>query len=813
MSAFAHEAQFLYNGNASINAQQKQALANQVSNKYGMDANQGMLVQSEQPGLGATRVLRTLHTHNGLRVWQSESVIVADGNGQLLSESTRDLRHGLSKKGQQLAASKAELNTTPKISAQQAIGIASARVAPNGSHIEQPQAELLIYPVMQSRRSAAAANKPESQLNALDMETVVAGYELAYRVKVRMMSSGRPVLFDMFVNAENGQILQQISAMHSVVGSGNAQYYGKVPINTTQSGNQFKMLDPSRGVGGQFGGLAITNANRSSNAGSVYVNSTNNWGDGKQFVANGSTTSANGQTAAVNALWGAMNTYDLLKNVLGWQSLDGRNTATYIAVHVNSNYENAYYSDSCRCMFIGDGANTFYTLSSLDVIGHEMGHGVTAATSNLAYTGESGGLNESASDIIGEMVEAYAKGGSKGASVPAGNDWVMGKEISKRGTPLRYLQKPSKDGSSPDAWNSNLGAMDVHYSSGPNNRMFYFLAQGSNASTGHDAHSSYLTKTPKAMSGIGSDKAFRIWFKALTTKFTSGTNYADARAKMIKTAQELYGAGSKEEIAVTRAYAAINVGADIDEGPVAFGIGSNPENASVQAGASASFSVAGRGGKTPYSYKWYKNNVLINGASGASYSFTATANDNNAQIHAVVTDAAKASATSAKAVLSVTSTPLNSELISNGGFEQGASGWAGDVGVINSWREMPAASGKNNAWMGGNGTMYTENLYQQVTIPVTAKSATLSFMLHINSDEPRATVAADKMTVSVLDSKNAVLKVLATYSNQNKATGYQKRSFDLSAYKGKTIRILFSETENFFYQTSFVLDDVSLIVK
>jgi hypothetical protein len=67
------------------------------------------------------------------------------------------------------------------------------------------------------------------------------------------------------------------------------------------------------------------------------------------------------------------------------------------------------------------------------------------------------------------------------------------------------------------------------------------------------------------MSGIGTDKAYRIWFKALTTKFTSSTNYADARNKVLLAAQELYGATSKDAIAVQRAYAAINVGADVDE--------------------------------------------------------------------------------------------------------------------------------------------------------------------------------------------------------------------------------------------------------
>jgi Zn-dependent metalloprotease len=193
---------------------------------------------------------------------------------------------------------------------------------------------------------------------------------------------------------------------------------------------------------------------------------------------------------------------------------------------------------------------------------------VTAATSNLTYSGESGGLNESSSDINGEVVEAYARAGGKGDAIPAaGNDWVLGKEISKTGTPLRWMFRPSKDGASPDAWSASIKRLDVHYSSGPNNRMFYFLAQGSHADKTGDRYSKYLVKSPAAMTGIGLDKAYRIWFRANTTKFTSSTNYADARAKTIEAAEELYGKGSREAIAVQRAYAAINVGADVDESP------------------------------------------------------------------------------------------------------------------------------------------------------------------------------------------------------------------------------------------------------
>jgi Zn-dependent metalloprotease len=142
---------------------------------------------------------------------------------------------------------------------------------------------------------------------------------------------------------------------------------------------------------------------------------------------------------------------------------------------------------------------------------------------------------------------------------------VLGKEISRTGTPLRWMYRPGKDGSSPDAWSTTLKRLDVHYSSGPNNRMFYFLSQGSSADKAGDYYSKYLVKAPAAMTGIGTDKAYRIWFKANTTKFTSSTNYADARNKMVESAKELYGDNSKEMFAVQRAYAAINVGADIDE--------------------------------------------------------------------------------------------------------------------------------------------------------------------------------------------------------------------------------------------------------
>jgi Zn-dependent metalloprotease len=545
----------------SFSPQEKARLVSTLNGergKHGLDTDHGFAIAGQHPGERGKAISRLNHTYKGVRIFESESVVVSDAGGNIVSESIADRRSQLSAK---------RMNVKPQLHEQDAVKAALRAVGPYGVAIDPPKTELIIYPVMKTVRAAGAENKQESELNATDEIEVVDGYKLAYLVQTRMANGNKPVFHNTVVNALDGSVIEQWNMLQTVVGTGKSQYNGSVPINTTLSGASYKMIDGTRGTGGTFGAMAITNANHTTSAGSVYANATNIWGDGQQYIAGGSTVNANGQTAAVNALWGLMNTYDMLKNVLGWQSLDGNNTSTYIAAHVNTAYDNAYYSDTCKCMYIGDGGSYFNNLGSIDVIGHEMGHGVTAATSNLAYRGESGGLNESSSDITGEAVEAYARAGGTGATLPSpsGNDWMMGKEIAKDGQPLRWMYKPSKDGSSPDAWTTSLKRLDVHYSSGPNNRMFYFLAKGSNSSASSDYYSKYLTKAPLAMTGIGLDKAYRIWFKALSTKFTSSSNYADARLKVLASAQELYGVNSAEAKAVQRAYAAINVGADIAE--------------------------------------------------------------------------------------------------------------------------------------------------------------------------------------------------------------------------------------------------------
>jgi Zn-dependent metalloprotease len=790
-----------------------------ANDKRGLDQDHGYAVAAEHPGMAGTKITRLAHTYKGVRVFHSESVLVTNNAGKIVSESVADRRSGLGygASSAKMGGRYSSMSVQPSISAAAAIDMVVASVSPGAVHAAKPSAELIVFPIVAQVRLPSAANKIDSELNAMDLEEQVTGYELAYLVQTRMVAGGsRPVYYDTVVSASDGHVIKQWKALKTVVGTGNSQYNGAVPISTTLSGSTYSMKDATRGIGGTYGAMAITNANHGTSAGAIYTNSTNTWGDGLQYVAGGSTTNANGQTAAVNAMWGLMNTYDMLKNTLGWQSLDGNNTATYIAAHVNTAYENAYYDDTCRCMYIGDGGTSFNSLGSIDVIGHEMSHGVTAATSNLTYSGESGGLNESNSDIGGEAVEAYARAGGTGTIIPnTGNDWMMGKEIAKNGQPLRWMYKPSKDGASPNAWTSTIGNLDVHYSSGPNNRMFYFLSQGSNSTSTSDYYSSYLNKAPLAMTGIGTDKAYRIWFRAATTKFTASTNYADARNKVLLAAQELYGVGSKEATAVQRAYAAINVGADVAEagGGGAVAISSNPANVTVAAGSVATFSVAASGGTAPYKYQWMRNGANIAGATAGSYSLTAQTTDSGAGFSAKVTDSATTptSATSATATLTVSSGSA-SEKVVNGSFESGTTGWAGTTGVIGAYAGQSAYDGTRFAWLGGNGTTASETITQAVAIASTATSANLTFALHIDTAETGTTVY-DKLVVTVKNSAGTVLGTLATYSNVNKAAGYQIRSFNLLPYKGQTVTLSFAMTEDSSLQTSFVVDKVSLITQ
>jgi hypothetical protein len=150
------------------------------------------------------------------------------------------------------------------------------------------------------------------------------------------------------------------------------------------------------------------------------------------------------------------------------------------------------------------------------------------------------------------------------------------------------------------------------------------------------------------------------------------------------------------------------------------------------------------------------------------------------------------------------------QLLANPGFESGAVSWTGTSGPITNNTGRPARTGTWKLWLGGNGTTSTENEAQSVTIPATATAATLSFWIRIDTAETTTGSAYDTAKIQVVDGATTTTK--ATYSNLNATSSYVQKSFDLSAYKGRTISVKFLMNEDSSLQTSFVVDDTALNV-
>jgi Zn-dependent metalloprotease len=371
----------------------------------------------------------------------------------------------------------------------------------------------------------AANNKP-----VLAWETKTTGVD----------KDGGPISRLTYTNANTGKRITSWSTIAEADGTGSSLYSGSVPLKTVLSGSTYQLTDTTRGSSSIYDANNSTSTSR----GTLFTDADNAWG-------NGSTSSR--QSAAVDAAYGAANTWDFYKNSFGRNGIRNDGVAAYSRVHYGVNYENAFWDDSCFCMTYGDGGSAFSPLVSLDVAGHEMSHGVTSNTAGLNYSGESGGLNESTSDIFGTMVEFTANN----AGDPG--DYYIGEEIAKDGTYLRRMDNPSLDGGSANCWSSGVGNLDVHYSSGVGNHFFYLLAEGSGAKTiGGRAHNS-PTCNSSTVTGIGRDAAAKIWYRALTTYMTSTTKYTGARDAAIKAAVDLYGQNSTQCNAVVSAANAVSI--------------------------------------------------------------------------------------------------------------------------------------------------------------------------------------------------------------------------------------------------------------
>jgi Zn-dependent metalloprotease/transcriptional regulator CtsR len=264
-----------------------------------------------------------------------------------------------------------------------------------------------------------------------------------------------------------------------------------------------------------------------------------------------------GQPAMVDAQYYAQVTdgYYLGRQGLDWVADCGYPDMTAV-VHYDFDYVNAFWGGSYMVYGDGDGFIAREFSGALDVVAHELSHGVTQCTSNLIYQDESGALNESFSDVLGSSAEFWADQNGFDPSVTP--DWFIGEDIFLFGeNGFRNMADPSENGD-PDHYSERyVGPEDnggVHTNSLIPNHAYYLLVNGgSNAGEawGHG-------HTGPVVTAIGLAAAERIFFLAFTS-LTEDAVMCDARSATEATAAALYGAGSQEELSTRDAWLAVGV--------------------------------------------------------------------------------------------------------------------------------------------------------------------------------------------------------------------------------------------------------------
>ncbi|OAB80177.1 M4 family metallopeptidase [Cochleicola gelatinilyticus] len=422
----------------------------------------------------------------------------------------------------------AELPITPQVSNAQAFSRALSHVG----------ASTYLWENSQEAQLAEDYSRPNGELVVFPaIEKVTTAPRLAYKFDIYATA---PVYrADVYIDAITGEFIMENKRIHhaNTPATGTSLYNGNVSFTADSNSGQYRLRQTADGGGIQT--FDMNNGTNYNSASEITSNSTN-------FTGN---------ATGVQAHFGAEQTHKYFSQKHSRNSYNGSGAVIRSYVSYSSNYVNAFWDGSRMTYGDGDGVQ-YGPLVSLDIVGHEIAHGVTEYAANLVYSYESGALNESFSDIFGESIEKFAQGN---------NDWLMGDAIGAGGSggALRSMSNPNSYGQ-PDTYLGNnwySGSGDnggVHYNSGVQNFWFYLLSVGGSGT--NDNGDSYN------VSVIGMDKAAAIAYRNLAVYLNSNSQYDDARAGAIQSAIDLYGAGSAEEIAVTNAWHAVGVGAPYDGG-------------------------------------------------------------------------------------------------------------------------------------------------------------------------------------------------------------------------------------------------------
>ena len=356
-------------------------------------------------------------------------------------------------------------------------------------------------------------------------------FALAYQFDIySKIPEGRDYVY---VNAQDGSILWKYSNLHhgSVVGKAVTGYIDTVSITTDSvAPNEFRMHNYTKGSGV----ITLNNQYTFDAADLVdFIDDDNFW------------DATTDDKYAGDAHFGAESAYDYFFEKHNRNSYNNDGAIVYTYVHYGSNFANATWNG--HRLALGDGDGITSSFATMDIVGHELAHGVTEYTAGLIYQGESGALNESFSDIFGVAIEAW--------KFPNSFNYDIGEQI---GITLRNMANPKMYGH-PDTykgnnWASTTGGDNggVHTNSGVQNYWFYLLSEGgSGVNDNGDAYN---------VTAIGMEKAEQIAYRLLNTYLTQSSDYEEARMFGIMAANDIYEGCSPETETVTNAWYAVGLG-------------------------------------------------------------------------------------------------------------------------------------------------------------------------------------------------------------------------------------------------------------
>jgi len=242
-------------------------------------------------------------------------------------------------------------------------------------------------------------------------------------------------------------------------------------------------------------------------------------------------------------------TYDFYEKAFKRNSIDNQGMRLDSTVHYDQNYDNAFWDG--RQMVYGDGDQTIFDrfTKCLDVVGHELTHGVTAATAGLLYQNQSGALNESMSDVFGSLVRQMKENQTADQA-----DWLIGKGLflpTINGEALRSMKAPGTAYDDPTIGKDPQPADMAHYVNTRSDQ------GGVHTNSGIPNHAFYLVATQ--LGGFAWEKAGKIWYVTLTERLQPTSDFQAAADATFAVAGELFGQGSTEQQAVQNGWDGVGI--------------------------------------------------------------------------------------------------------------------------------------------------------------------------------------------------------------------------------------------------------------